>query len=154
MPTVFESVYHPGKSSWGLVYTRFLARPLGVCTVPLMIGATTSALLGEPIWGYLVWGLPSAVALATMWTHFTISRTIAEVALRPGQAAFRSIYEVLRDKSRSWNPVFSVRVTTWHIELSVGRTTHMLKPDDWPDYNRLKEVARKSFRSEAERDAS
>ena len=149
MPTVFESAYHPGDASWGLVYTRFLARPLAVCTLPLMIGATTSALLGETVWGYLVWGLPAALALATVWTHFTIARTPAEVAFRPGQAALRSVYEVLRDRPRTWEPLFSVRATRWDIELSVGRTTHMLKPDRWPDYNALRDAARTAFQPEA-----
>jgi hypothetical protein len=115
-----------------------------------MVGATTSALLGEPIWGYLVWGLPSALALATVWTHFSISRTTAEVAFRPGQAALRSVYDVLSGRPRTWKPIFSVRATSFRVELSVGRTTRLLQPDTWPNYNALREAARESFRPEAE----
>lgn len=148
MATIFESTHHPNDTPWGIVYTRFLARPLAVCTVPLMIGATTSALLSQPIWVYLVWGLPAAIALATVWTHFTMSRTIAEIGFRSGQARLRSVYDVLLDQPVGWKPIFKVRTTTWHVELSVGRTTYELQGDQWPDFDALQDVARKSFQPE------
>lgn len=145
VPTVFKSTNHPGDTPPGIVYTRFLARPLGVCTVPLMIGATTSALLGEPIWAYLVWGLPAAIGLATVWAHFSMARTLAEVAIQPGQAAFRSVYDVLRGNPRDWEPIYNVQSTSWNLELSVGRTTYELKPKQWPNYETLTDAARQSF---------
>lgn len=146
MPTTFKSAHHPGNTPWGIVYTRFLARPLAVCTLPIMIGATTSALLDQSVWGYLVWGLPVAIGLSTIWTHFTMSRTIAEVGFRTGQAALRSVYDVLLDHPYEWKPIFSVRATSLRIEISVGRTTHMLYPDQWPRYDALQDAARQSFR--------
>lgn len=147
--TVFESTYHPNETPWGLVFTRFFARPLGVCTIPLMVGATTSALLKQPIWAYLVWGLPAAIVLATVWTHFTLKRTLAEVSFRPGQAAVRSVYDVLHDQPRVWEPIFNVRTTSWNTELAVGRTTYLLQPDQWSDYKALRDAARQSFRPQA-----
>lgn len=144
--STFKSTHHPEGRPWGLVYTRFLARPLGMCTVPLMIGATTSALLGKSVWAYLVWGLPAAILLATIWTRFSMARTVAEVALRPGQAAFRSVYDVLLNRSREWAPIFDVRTTSWDTELSVGRTTYTLHPKQWPEYDALQDAARQSFR--------
>lgn len=149
MPTTFKSTHHPGDTPWGIVYTRFLARPLGVCTVPLMIGATTSALLGQSVWAYLVWGLPAAIALATVWTHFSMARTVAEVRFRTGQAALRSVYDVLLDRPSDWQPIFNVRTTTWHLELSVGRTTYEMTPKRWPDYETLCDAARQSFASQS-----
>lgn len=150
MPTTFKSVHHPGNTPWGLVYTQFLARPLGVCTVPLMIGATTSALLGQPVWAYLVWGLPSALTLATVWTHFSMSRTLAEVRFQSGHAALRSVSDVLRNRPLEWKPIFHVRTTSWHLELSVGRTTHEMSPASWPDYQALCEAARHAFAREGQ----
>lgn len=114
-----------------------------------MIGATTSALLNQPIWAYLVWGLPAAIALATVWTRFSLSRTVAEIALRPGQAALRSVYDVLQDRPLSWEPIYKVRATSWNTEVSVGRTTHVLQPKDWPDYEALREGAKNAFRPNA-----
>lgn len=154
MSTTFKSIHHPGDTPWGIVYTRFLARPLAVCTIPLMIGATTSALLDQPVWGYLVWGLPAALALATIWTHFTMARTIAEVGFRSGQAAFRSVYDVLRGQPPEWKPLFNVRTTSWHIEISVGRTTYMLQLEQWPNYDALRDAARQSFQPETRPSAS
>lgn len=146
--TIFKSSHHPEGTPWGIVYTRFLARPLGVCTVPLMIGATTSALLEQPIWGYLVWGLPAAIGLATVWTYFSLARTIAEVGFRSGQAAVRSVYDVLRTRPFEWKSIHNVRTTSWHVELSIGRITYMLQPEDWPNYDTLRETARQSFQAE------
>lgn len=117
-----------------------------MCTIPLMIGATTSALLGHRIWAYLVWGLPAALVLSTLWAHFSLARTLAEVNLRPGQAAFRSVYDVLRDRPRDWQPILDVRTTGWDTQLSVGRTTYTLQPDQWPRYGALQDTARQSFR--------
>ena len=154
VPTTFKSIYHPGDTAWGVVYTRFLASPLGVCTVPLMIGATASALLDQPIWAYLVWGLPAAIALATAWTHFSLSRTTAEIRFRSGQAAIRSVHDVLLERPLQWKPMFNVRTTSWQVELSVGRTTHELQADTWPNHDALQKAARQSFQSEVSSSAS
>lgn len=154
VPTTFKSTDHPGTTPWGIVYTRFLGRPLAVCTVPLMIGATTSALLGHPVWAYLVWGLPAAIALATVWTHFSMARTVAEVGFQSGQAALRSVYDVLQDRPFEWKPIFNVRTTSWHLELSVGRATYELTPKRWPEYETLCDAARQSFAHKAEAPSS
>jgi len=148
VPTTFKSAYHPGDSPWGIVYTRFLARPLGVCTIPLMIGATTSALLSQSVWPYLVWGLPTALALATVWTHFSMARTLAEVGFRSGQAALRSVYDVLLDRPFDWKPILNVRATSWHLEISVGRATYELTPKRWHKYEQLCNAARESFKQQ------
>ena len=91
-----------------------------------------------------------AIALATIWAHFSISRTIAEVWFRPGQAALRSVYDVLRDRPPDWKPVFNVRTTSWYVELSVGRATYMLQIDQWPDHVSLRNAARESFQPQTE----
>lgn len=149
MATVFESTDHPKGTPWGLVYTRFLARPLAVCTIPLMVGATTSALLKQPVWAYLVWGLPIALVLATLWTHFSLNRTLAEVSFRPGQAAVRSVGDVLSDQPRDWEPIFNVRTTSWSVEVALGRTTYVFGAERWPNFEALGDVARESFRPQA-----
>lgn len=110
-----------------------------------MIGATTSALLEQPVWAYLVWGLPAAIGLATVWAHFSMARTTAEIRLRSGQAALRSVYDVLRDRPLDWEPIYNVRTTSWNTELSVGRSTHELMPKQWPEYESLSEAAKHAF---------
>lgn len=110
-----------------------------------MIGATAAALQGHPVWGYLVWGLPSAILVATLWTQFTLSTTPAELHLRPGQVAVRSIYDVLRNRPENWNPLYNVEVSHAYLEISVGWNTHVFRRTDWPKYERLRTVAQQAY---------
>lgn len=110
-----------------------------------MIGATASALQGQPVWLYLAWGFPAALLVATFWAHFTLRRTIAEIQLRSGQAAVRSVQDVLSGQSSTWHPLFKVRTTPWHTEVSVGWNTYELAPRDWPEYEELRDAAREAF---------
>lgn len=148
MPTTFRSTHHPGETPRGIVYTRFLARPLAVCTLPLMIGATMSALLEQPVWGYLVWGLPAALGLAVVWARFSMARTNAELLLRPGELAIRSVQDVLQNRELDWEPIYNVRSTSWDVQISAGRTTYVFQPSNWPSYEVLKNAARDCFRPE------
>lgn len=111
-----------------------------------MIGATMSALLGQPIWAYLVWGLPAAIGLAMTWARFSMARTRAELLLRPGEVAVQSVQDVLSDEAPDWEPIYNVRSTSWDVQISAGRTTYEFQPSDWPEYDVLKEAARDSFR--------
>lgn len=142
---MYKSTHHPDDTPRGVVFTQALARPLGVCTVPIMIGATASALQGNPIWAYLTWGLPAALLVATLWAHFTLRRTVAEIRLRSGQAAVRSVQDVLNDRPPQWHPLFKVRATTWYLEVSLGWNTYEFRPKQWPEYNELTESARQAF---------
>lgn len=83
-----------------------------------------------------------------------MARTIAEVRFRSGQAAFRSVYDVLRGRPPDWKPLFNVRTTSWHVEISAGRTTYMLQLEQWPNYDALQNAARQAFQTETRRSAS
>lgn len=108
-----------------------------------------SALLEQSVWGYLVWGLPSAVGLAMIWARFSMARTKAELRLRPGEIAIRSVEDVLQERSPTWEPIYNVRSTSWDVQISAGRVTHVFQPSDWPDYDVLQNRARESFRPNA-----
>lgn len=142
---VFKSQYHPENLSKGLVYTKSLIKPIGACVAPLMIGATAAALKGQPVWGYLVWGFPSALLLATLWTHFRLSTTPAELYLRAGKVAVRSVQDVMLDRAPSWNPLYNVRVSSGQTEISVGWNTRICRRSEWPQYQQLREAAQKAF---------
>lgn len=114
---------------------------------PVMLGAAASALLENPVWGYLVWGLPSAVVLATLWTQFWLMRTPAELHLRPGQAAVQSVHDVLYNRPLSWHSLHNVRAGRWEVELSVGWRTYTLRPADWSEYDRIRSAAKGTFQS-------
>jgi hypothetical protein len=143
--TVFKSRDHPKGRPKGYVYTKALARPIGACTAPLMIGATAAALQGELILGYLLWGLPSALVVASLWTHFRLSSTPAELHLRSGQVAVQSIQDVLLDRDPSWHSLHKVKVGPEYTELSMGWTTRICRRSNWPEYEKLREAAQQAF---------
>lgn len=145
MQTVFKSRDHPSGKPKGLVYTQALARPIGACTAPIMIGATAAALQGDPILKYLIWGFPTALIVATLWTHFRLSSTPAELHLRSGQVAIRSIQDVLLDRSLTWRPLHNVRTGREYTEVSVGWSTQICRRADWPRYEELRETAQEAF---------
>jgi len=145
--SVFRSVHHPGDTPSGVVYTRALARPIGACTVPLMIGATTSALLQQSVWPFLVWGLPIALLCGTAWTHFTLTRQPAELHLRAGQAALRSVSDVLRDRPPDWNALHNVKPTPSEVELSIGWATYQLRCANWERFRQIQSRAEDAFRA-------
>lgn len=110
-----------------------------------MIGATAAALQGQPIWGYLVWGFPTALVIASLWTHFRLSSTAAELHLRSSQIAIQSVQDVLLDRSPTWHPLHNVRVGPEYTEVSVGWSTQICRRQDWPEYERLRNAAQEAF---------
>jgi len=111
-----------------------------------MIGATAAALQEHQVWGYLVWGLPSALVIATLWTHFRLSSLPAEIHVRPGQVAIQSIQDVLREQPLDWHPLNNVQVSPGELEISVGWSTEICQQQDWPNYPQLREAAQHAFR--------
>lgn len=154
MSATFRSVHHPADRPKGLVYARQLAGPIGACTLPIMIGATATALLGQQIWGYLVWGLPAALGVASIWTQFALSNTVAELHLRAGKCAVRSVHDVLYDRSLTWHPLYNVKGSPGEIELSVGWTARVCSQQDWPEFPELRSAAQQALHSNAPMDIS
>lgn len=150
VPSIFKSAEHPGDAPSSAVYSRALARPIGAFLAPIMLGAAAAALQGDPVWGYLLWGLPGALIAATLWTQFRLMRTPAELHLRPGQAAVQSVHEVVHGRPRTWHPLHHVRAGRWDVELSVGWRTYSFRPAEWPNYEELREAAREALRTTQE----
>lgn len=144
LTTSFQSRHHPGTTPRGLVYARRLIGPLGAFTLPIMIGATVSALMEQAVWGYLVWGLPAALIGATIWTRFALSSTTAAVHLRDGKCAIESVHDVLHDRDRSWESLYDVREAAEDVELYLEWTTHELRRTDWPEFSELRRTARQA----------
>lgn len=145
MQTVFKSVYHPDGRTPGLVYTEALVKPIGACMSPLMIGATAAALQGDPVLGYLIWGVPAAFVVATLWTHFRLSSTPAELHLRSDQVALQSVQDVILNREPEWDPLYNVRVSAEYLEISVRWNTQRFRRREWPNYDRLRETATEAF---------
>ena len=109
-----------------------------------MIGATVSALLGQVVWPFLIWGLPAALVIASVWTRFSLSTTTAAVHLRDGKCAVESVHDVLRDGVPSWEPLYGVREAAGDIELYLEWTTYVLRSPDWPEFSDLRRAVRRA----------
>jgi hypothetical protein len=109
-----------------------------------MIGATVAALEGQSAWPFLVGGFPLALTVATVWTRFALSRTVAAIHLRDGECAVESVLEVLRRGPREWDPLYDVRETDGSIELFLDWTTYVCRRADWPEFTALRRAARRA----------
>jgi len=151
MTARFESTHHPGEASSPLVYARRLAGPLGTCTVPVMIGATVAALQGQSVWMYTVWGLPMALAIASAWTRFALSSTPAELHLRAGQCAIRSVLDVLRDRPPDWHVLYGIEESATEMTFLLGWSTQVCRRREWPRFEELREASRHATRPPPEK---
>jgi hypothetical protein len=142
MTTEFKRRIHPGGQPRAQVYAYWLVGPIGACTVPVMIGATAAALQGQTVWEYLVWGLPSALVVASIWTQFSLSRTVTEVQFRAGQCAVRSLHDVLVGRPPKWHPLYGLQESEAEIELSFGWSTEVIRRREWPQFAQLRDAAR------------
>lgn len=130
---LFKSEAHPNGATARVVYARALVRPLGVCMLPIMIGASVTVLQGLPALTYLTVGFPVAVVVAVAWTLFRMQATVAEIFVRPGAAAVRSVWESLRARPLRWVPIFELRAAPTTITLALGDTTYELDRAAWPE---------------------
>ncbi len=139
---IFHSVHHPGDEPAARVYGRALVKPIAATVLPLMIAVTASALQLGVVWPYVMWGLPTSLAVASVWTRFRLGNQPAEVRLQPGQAAVRSVHDVLTGTPPDFQPIHDVRVTSDTLSVMVGYTTLAIEAPDWPAYNQMKEAFR------------
>ncbi|PSQ95770.1 MAG: hypothetical protein BRD55_09060 [Bacteroidetes bacterium SW_9_63_38] len=149
MTARFESIHHPGDAPAPLIYARRLAGPIGACAVPVMIGATVAALQGQPVWMYTVWGLPGALGVASAWTRFALSATPAELHLRAGQCAVRSVLDVLRNRAPDWHVLYGVEESAMELKLLLGWSTRICRRQDWPRFEQLRNGVQQAARPHA-----
>lgn len=107
-----------------------------------MIGATVAALQGHSVWEYLVWGLPLALTAASVWTHFTLSRTAVELHFRGEQCAVRTLHDVLLQRPLEWHSLYGLQESEGEIELSFGWSTQVLRRVQWTQFAEMRDAAR------------
>lgn len=103
-----------------------------------MLGALAAVLQGRAALEFLWIGLPAALLIATLWTHFHLRRTLAEIRVREGAAALRTVAECLWSSSPpAWQPVHDLRTTGTVIQTSIGHQAYELPHAEWPDHEAL-----------------
>ena len=146
---LFHSTAHPAGASASLVWARALVLPLATAMLPVMIATLVAALEGLSLLPFLVFGFPGAIAAATLWTRYRLSLTLAEIHVRGGEAAVRTVTEVLRDRRLTWRSVFDLRKTKTTFIVAVGRTHYELDDADWPDVRALLNALQKARKESA-----
>ena len=112
---------------------------------PVMIISLILVLVNRSPLAFLLWSTPSAYILASSWTLFQLRRTKAEIRIRPGSAAVRSIWQVASDETPEWEPLLRVLPTGFELEVSIGRTVHMIQSEEWVHYRDLERDLNRAF---------
>ncbi len=132
-----QSIHHPGSAPPSLVYARWLRGPLVFALSPALVIALLLALTGNRPLPFLFWSIPSGYLLASAWTVFQLRRTTAEVSIRAGSVALRSVWQIATKASKTWERLLRVLYTGHALEISLGQTVHTLLPEEWPEYRRM-----------------
>jgi hypothetical protein len=146
MPTCFHSTNHPGDRPTAHVVSKALVRPLAALAVPLMAGTTAAVLTGQSVTLALVVGMPLVMASATVYAHFRLGQTPAELCLRPGEAAVRSVRDVLYRTPRRWQPLYDARIDATETTLTIGWRTVRCQQAAWPAHDALQDAVRRARR--------
>ncbi|MGI9173954.1 MAG: hypothetical protein ACR2GR_01365 [Rhodothermales bacterium] len=146
---LFCSTAHPSGMSAALVWAGALIRPLATAMLPVMIVTLVAALEGLSLLPFLLVGFPGAIAAATLWTRYRLTLTLAEIHVRGGEAAVRTVTDVLRHGRLAWRPVFDLRKTRTTFIVAFGRTQYELDDADWPDVRVLLDALQKARRAGA-----
>ena len=117
-------------------------RPLAVCMLPVMLGGLMTVLQGFPALAYLIAGFPVAIIVAVGWTFFRMHALIAEVHVRPGEAAVRTVWEILRNRPLRWAPIYELRTGKSSLTLAVGDAAYELNRAAWPEADTLLDALR------------
>lgn len=149
MTARFQSKHHPGLVSLSLVLVRAQAEPvaltlLGVCAV-----AFVAILRGESVLGTMLWAVPLAYALAAAWAVYELHRRPAEIVLRGGFGALRSVWDVAagRDEAServALSPVFPPFRKDGQFHVAIGDAIVTIRPSDWPEFDDLAAALRAS----------
>lgn len=144
--TVFPSVLHPGDTSFALVVARAQAQPVALALVGLLTVSFVALMQGTPVLGLLVWATPLAYAVAAAWALYELRRKPAEIVLRGGFAAVRSVWDVARrpdpatDKELLLFRVFPPTRVDGELTVSIGHDVYTIRPQDWPKFGKLSEA--------------
>ena len=110
---------------------------MAVCMLPMMLGGLVTVLQGYPALAYLVIGFPAALIAAVGWTFFRMHALLAEIHVRPGEAAVRTVWETLRARPLDWAPIFELRAAPSSLTLALGDATYELNRAAWPEADTL-----------------
>ena len=142
----YRSVDHPDGRLRSWEYASALVRPIGVCMLPVMIGALVAMLEGLPALRYLTIGSPIAIAVASVWTWIRVRDDIVEVCVsqeKQGVSVLSRHDAASPRRPESWMRLFNIKFDAEnHIFLMVGHEEFRLDATRFPEVDRLIEDCR------------
>ena len=143
---IYKSTHHPGDTSFGLVVARAQAQPVSLALIAVLVVSFVALMQGTPVVVTLIGVAPLAYAVAAGWSLYELRRRPAEIVLRGGFAAVRSVWEVARrpdpasDSELRLYRVFPPNRVDGELSVGIGHQVYTLRPEEWPKYGRLKDV--------------
>jgi len=142
----FSSIHYPDDTQFALVVARAQAQPVAVALIALLTVSFVALLQGSPVLGTLTWAAPFAYAIAAGWSLYELRRKPAEIVIRGGFAAVRSVWEVARrpdpatDIDLHLYRVFPPSRVDGQLSVGIGHEVFTLRPEDWPKFATLKDA--------------
>ena len=144
--TVFPSIHHPGDAALAFVLARAQVQPVALALIALLTVSCVALLEGEPVLSTLAWSSPLAYVVAVGWTLYELHRKPAEVVVRGGFAAVRSVWDVARrqnpasDAELLFYRVFPPQRVDGELTVAIGHDVHTIRREEWPTFDALKEA--------------
>ena len=121
-----------------VLYSRAVARPMGLLMLPVMIVALVQALQGAPVFPEIFLAAGAALTASSAWTHFQLGHRVVELRVQGQRVALRTAIDVARDAAPVWEPLLRAKQQRDGLHLYVGDRTIHLSPSNWPAYERLR----------------
>ena len=134
----FRSNEHPRVASKASVAAAALAKPIGFCMLPVMIGALVTMLQGFYALGFLLYGFPIASVVALGWTWIRVRSQIVEIHFDRDLVGVRS----LMDAALPASPLILKRLIDVDADqrpawITLGLDHYQLHPSLWPEWNMI-----------------
>jgi hypothetical protein len=130
----FLSTRHPGGQPAAVLFGQALAGPVGICSLPVMIGALVTMLEGGRPLPFLTIGFPISLAVAWWWTASRLRTEIVELHVDGMHASFRSRWDVaVRRPPGAGSAILDVRSSGVDLLVTIGLETILLRRTEWPD---------------------
>ncbi len=138
------SRHHPGTTPPSAVLLRAQSGPVGIAFAVLMVITVVAMLQGTPVLRAFLIALPLVYLGAAAWALYDLRRRPAEVLLSDGFGIVRSVWDVATEKAGRtalpFVPVLHPRKGDGALLVGFGDTVFAFRPDDWPDFDDLRDA--------------
>jgi len=137
----FISTLHPGGRTKAAIVGTALAKPVGICMLPVMMGALVGMLQGYPVLGFLYFGFPISLLVASGWSWIQVRNIICEVHIHDGVVAIRSQWEAADLPSAlNWRRLIDSSEIESGLRITLGLEEYSLHRQEWDRWSALSSI--------------